>query len=302
MGFEDRQYNQYDPSNESNQWSPNRGNAGFSKYSIITWIIIINVIVWLCDLFSPLIDAENAPGVHWLNYNVLGLNPSRPWAIWSYLTNGFAHSALDSKSSFMHIGMNMLVLFFLGRPVAYKLGRNEFIKFYLLSIIASSIGYVIIASILSWENTYVVGASGAVTAVVILFVFMYPNEKILFMGVLPMYAWVLGILVIGMDLLRAFDPESNISWQMHLLGAAFAAAYFKLRWDFSKIPLPSMPSKSSWNSAKLKIHDPDAKFERLKEDADRILAKISEQGEESLTRGERKTLNQYSKMIRNQNG
>jgi hypothetical protein len=50
--------------------------------------------------------------------------------------------------------------------------------------------------------------------------------------------------------------------------------------------------------AKLKLHDPDKKIRTEAEDADRILAKIHESGESSLTSSERKTLERYSRRQR----
>jgi hypothetical protein len=56
---------------------------------------------------------------------------------------------------------------------------------------------------------------------------------------------------------------------------------------------------------KLNVYDPDAeearpsKADKIKEEGDRILRKISEEGEASLTRRERKTLEQYSRELRN---
>ena len=46
------------------------------------------------------------------------------------------------------------------------------------------------------------GASGAVTAIVLLFVFHYPTRTILLMFVLPVPAWVMGVLIIGGNLMQ----------------------------------------------------------------------------------------------------
>jgi len=48
----------------------------------------------------------------------------------------------------------------------------------------------------------------------------------------------------------------------------------------------------------LKIHNPDKYLARDAEEADRILAKIHEEGEASLTSSERKTLERYSRLQR----
>ena len=49
---------------------------------------------------------------------------------------------------------------------------------------------------------------------------------------------------------------------------------------------------------KLKLHDPDKKLRKEADDADRLLAKIHEHGEESLTSSERKLLERYSRRQR----
>ena len=59
--------------------------------------------------------------------------------------------------------------------------------------------------------------------------------------------------------------------------------------DFSKL-FKSRP--------KLRVHNPDSADNKLKEQADQILAKINEHGEESLTSKERRILNKYSQKLR----
>jgi len=49
---------------------------------------------------------------------------------------------------------------------------------------------------------------------------------------------------------------------------------------------------------KLKLHDPDKKLRQEAMEADRILAKIHESGESSLTAAERRTLERYSRRQR----
>ena len=125
------------------------------------------------------------------------------------------------------------------------------------------------------------GASGAVSAAVVLFIFMYPRETILLMGILPMPAWVLGVLLLGGNILTALNPTSAIAWEAHFVGAAFGYLYFKLQGSFARF---HWDGSAKWKRSrtKLKLHDPDTIDQKLQLDADKILAKISEQGEESL--------------------
>ena len=280
MGYEDRDY-----------YREEGGRAGFpgfrfNKQSIIFSLIVINFVIFLVDAFTPrLPDGEHMLG------NLLALRTDRLWAIWSYLTYGFTHAPLDSQTSVFHVGFNMLTLFLLGQAVEQRLGGPEFLKFYLMAILVSGIGWLLPQ--LAFGGGSMVGASGAVSAVVIYFVFMAPNAKLLFFGIIPTPAWVVGALFLFMNLSTAFRV-SNVAWQAHLVGGAFGMLYYKLGWNFSRFEMPDM------KRSKVKIHRPDGESvnDKLQKEADRILEKISQQGESSLTRRELKTLNKYSKSIR----
>ena len=82
--------------------------------------------------------------------------------------------------------------------------------------------------------------------------------------------------------------------------AAFAFLYLQLRLNFSRlIPFGRSGSwKLPTRKPKLRIHDPDE--DDLASEADRILAKVHREGEESLSARERRTLEKYSRRVRDQ--
>lgn len=99
------------------------------------------------------------------------------------------------------------------------------------------------------------------------------------------------------------EGAANTAFTVHLAGAFFALAYFFLGWNFRQLDFLSigeLPQRLRQRSRRmrLKIHDPDRKIEREAEEADRILAKIHQHGEASLTSSERKTLERYSRRQR----
>ena len=322
MGLQDRNY--YDDQGKD-PWSTNPdawkgGSAGGSgKRSIITILIIINVAIFLLDAFTSIpaekleqyeFDVRNNPQqaddipkpARWLS-STMALRPDvvqKPWNVWQFLTYGFAHASIDSKSSFFHVGFNMMTLFFLGRPVEQKYGRDEFLRFYLAAVVAAGVGWVASQWIAGTTNSSTVGASGAVSAVIALFIMNYWDEKIYIFGVVGMKAWILGALLIFFDLLRAFDPSNQVAWQAHLMGMAFGAAYFQFKWDFSWMKFGWLASLAN-PKPKLRVHDPGAKDAALQRQADEVLAKIAEQGEGSLSGKERRILKKYSQSLRNKN-
>ena len=283
MGYENRDYFQEESYQGGQSGMP---SFRFDRQSVIFSLIVINLAIFLLDIFTPIVGPET----HWLG-DFLALKTDRLWAIWNFLTYGFSHAPLDSKTSIMHVGFNMLALFMLGTTVEQRLGKAEFLKFYLVAIVVSAIGWMIPRLVFDSPSA-IVGASGAVSAVVIYFVFLNPQAKLLIWGVIPTPAWVVGALFLFMNLSTALR-STNVAWEAHLAGGAFGMLYHKLGWNFSGLQLPNFKSNN------LKIHQPESgPDEKLQEEADRILKKISEQGESSLSRRERKTLNKYSKSIR----
>ena len=291
MGFEDRDYSR----------SPASG-GGLAQYSMITILIAINIIVLVLDAFSTKITAPSGEVVgHWLN-SQLRLSTTHWFFPWTWLTHGFAHASLDSRISFWHIAGNMLTLFFLGRPIEYRLGRWEFLKFYLLAILAGGAGFYLVSALHGWPPGAVLGASGAVSGVVALFIFYYPRQTLLIWGILPVPAWVLGVIMLLMNLKYAVVPGSGISWEAHLAGAAFGVAYYYMGWNFSGLKLPKKLASVVQGAPALKLHNPNRadSVEKLTRQADEILQKINTQGELSLTARERKLLKRYSEMLRQQ--
>ena len=111
-----------------------------SKYKILSLavplIIIINVIVYLfwfiaSDSHSDLIFMVNNFLVSWS-----GLEEGRYWTI---LSSAFSHNM------FWHLLMNMFVLSSFGRIVEATLGTLNFLKFYLVAAVISSLGHAVVS-------------------------------------------------------------------------------------------------------------------------------------------------------------
>ncbi len=309
MGIYDRDYGR----ENSTPWSYVE-----SPRSIVVSLIIVNVVVFIAELLArspmfdpltlqPLIGPDGSrlytrPVSDWLAVD--GNTLLKPWMWWQFLTYGFAH---DSSNHF-HLLFNMIGLYVFGRDVEERMGRMEFLRFYLASVIVGGIVGAITHMLLGGLGG-TIGASGAVIACAIMFACYFPHRELLLMMVLPIKAWVLAVLFVALDLAGAFgmlwqaEMMSNTAFTVHLAGAFFALAYYFLGWSFRRfdfLGLANLPAflRQRSRRMRLKIHDPDRQMERDEEEADRILAKIHEHGESSLTSGERKTLERYSRRQR----
>jgi membrane associated rhomboid family serine protease len=271
---------------------------GFSlrapRTAVLT-LVLVNVAVWL-------IDSLLWPQTRQLN-DLLAAHVStltHPWMWWEFVTYGFMHD----PHQFQHILFNMLALWFFGRDIEQLYGRAEFLRLYLLLLVVGGVAWAAIHKLAGRPDIPMIGASGAVAGVVLLYALNFPRRMILFMFILPMPAWVLGVLMVVGDMLGAFGsrPGDNIAYSVHLAGAAFALLYYRERWNFGRLLPGRFPRSWFRLRPSLRLHDPkpdepedSEESQHREQELDRILEKIHSQGESSLTRAERRILETASR-------
>lgn len=276
------------------------------QYSMVAILIFINVVVYLVDTFS---------GNQVQNYTACRVGTlTRPWLWWQFLTYGFTHDA-----SPQHIFFNMLTLWFFGRDIEYLLGRKEFLRLYLFLIVLGGVCWAAINRIQGSEAAAsMIGASGAVVGIFVLFCLHYPRRTILLFFLLPVPAWVAGVLLLAPDVMAALqNRQGQIAYSVHLTGAALAALYYYQNWNFGLF-WEKAGGQKIWmrirylfqRRPKLRVlsrhdeateDDTDAEerqFRELEAEVERILDKINQYGTDSLTRAERRTLERASQLYR----
>ena len=281
MGIYDRDYYQEEAIQPIGRWN---------SRSAVSTIIVVNGALFLANL---LLTGGNNAITDLLALKSAALK--QPWEWWQFLSYGFTHSPVKIT----HILFNMASLYFLGRSVESRLGRGEFTCFYLVVIALCGLVW---SGMHLGSNVPLVGASGGVTAVVMLFVFMYPQAELRWMMAVPIKAWMIGVLVLVSNLFSPMTSDGSVAYDVHLTGAGLAAAYHFGRFRFGSFA-------SYWEQAKLnrkqkrsglKVHDPtrDEASAKDEKESDRILDKIYREGEDSLTSKERKFMERYSREVR----
>ncbi|MDA7951566.1 MAG: rhomboid family intramembrane serine protease [Pirellulaceae bacterium] len=292
MGFSDRHYEQDSYSDRSPSIFQH-----FLGASAVLQIILLNGFFFLLNMFVG--GAEN-----WVTANLAlySSDLTRPWFWWHLVSCGFAHSS----AGIGHILGNMFGLFFLGRVVEDHYGKFEFWRFYVLSILFCSTLWLATNILFGTEKASVLGASGAVTAVILLYILNFPHRKILFMMMFPVPAWLVGGLVIGLNVIGAGTKDDNIAYDVHLYGALFAAAYFYLQWNFQRLSLHDnleyyrQRRKEARAQKNFKIfsgEEGEQEMQLRDAKADKVLEKLAAHGKESLTKEEEKILNDYSRRM-----
>ncbi|KAL0704514.1 hypothetical protein Bca4012_070939 [Brassica carinata] len=127
--------------------------------------------------------------------------------------------------------------------IARNFGPQFLLKLYLAGALGGSVFYLIHHAYLAASSpkghgafvrdpsrTPGLGASGAVNAIMLLDIFLNPTATLYFDFFIPVPAMLLGIFLIGKDILRMTEGDSNISGSAHLGGAAVAAiAWARIR-------------------------------------------------------------------------
>jgi len=287
MGINDRSY--YREESELNL------SPSWNQRSAVSTLIIINVVVFVANIL--LSQQGFNPGFQGIVNEFLmlsGEDLARPAFWWRTISYGFAHDAAGPVP--MHLIFNMLGLYFLGRSVEDRYGRSEFYRIYFIALLICGVSWVLKQYFLNQPGR-LLGASGAVLCIEMLFVFNFPTARIL-LFVFPVPAWVLGIIVVLTSLTT--QPSSGVAYDVHLVGIACATAYFFLGLSFRSLDNVFLTWKRivrRLSGPKLKIHSESSNVSDSDE-ADRILAKIHELGQDALSSKERKFLERYSRNVR----
>jgi membrane associated rhomboid family serine protease len=218
---------------------------------------------------------------------------TQPWMWWRVLSYAFVH---DSSQIF-HLLFNMLGLYFLGRSVEDKYGKLEFLRIYLITAVVCGSLWLLKNFALDTPQTEILlGASGAVICIEMLFVLNFPKETV-YLFVFPIPAWVLGVFLVLSNLVSS--PSTGVAVDVHVVGILFAFAYFFLAWNFGflqDVQGTFRRTKRKLFGPKLRVHQENGASDDA--EADRILEKIHEQGKDSLSSKERKFMEKYSRRVR----
>jgi membrane associated rhomboid family serine protease len=116
-----------------------------------------------------------------------------------------------------HLAFNMLTLYFFAPVVYQTLGNVSFLLIYFASLVFGSL-----LTMVFHKNDYnyrAVGASGAVTGILYSAILMYPEMTIGIFGIIPMPAYIFGILYLLYSIYGMKSKHDNIGHTAHFGGA-----------------------------------------------------------------------------------
>lgn len=187
---------------------------------IVPLIILINAIVFI---YWQLPDYQE----FMMNNFTVSWTSLMEGRYWTLMTSVFSHNML------LHILINMFVLKSFGTIVVQVLGTVRFLTFYFIAGIMSSLSHSMISAfILNDPNVPAVGASGSIAGLVLVFSLLFPREKILLFGIIPLPAMIGALAFIGLDvwglIAQAEGGGLPIGHGAHLGGAFAGILYYFL--------------------------------------------------------------------------
>lgn len=281
----------------------------------VQWLLALNVGVYFLQVV-----VFGAARV----FAVFALDPSRfPGMWWTPVTYMFLHAWLA------HLAFNMFTLWMFGPRLEQLWGTRTFARFFLWCGLGGAVFHLIFS-----PNASVVGASGAISGVLVAYALRWPDEEVFLFGVIPMKSRWLIAAMIGMNIIFALTPGSSIGWSAHLGGMAFGWLFLKISslgglsrvrgWVSSipedsedmprAVPRPRSPMRdrargvdevvARSNAVVLRETKPLQHVPRPESPKERaarvnlVLDKISQHGIESLTNDELRLLEEMSRKLR----
>ena len=266
-----------------------------SNQNGITQLLVINIVLFLIVGTSKVLHfMAGVPSLEYFFLEYLGLsaNPMefvfRPWTL---LTYSIVH--LDIQ----HILFNMLFLYWFGGILQDFLGPKKILYFYLAGAISGGLLYILLFNLMgdkgmSLFSSQLIGASGAIYAIICGAAFLVPNYtmNLLFFGPVRLkYIAVFAVLISFLNI-----PNGNTGGNIAHLGGALGGILYLKYLQGALFRLPVRKSKPSLKGKVVRLESSRTRMNE-QDELDDLLDKISEKGIQSLNKEERQRLELLSK-------
>ncbi|MDF9872860.1 membrane associated rhomboid family serine protease [Streptomyces pratensis] len=168
----------------------------------------------------------------------------------SELLDGSAHAALTPLTalfvhgSWLHLLGNMLFLYVFGAMAEERMGRVEFTLFYLVCGYFALVAYAVVHAD---SDQTLVGASGAISAVLGAFLYLFPKARVTslfpFLFFLPLRfpAWIVLVFWFVLQWLAARGAGSGpgVAYLAHVAGFAAGFLYAWVRFRGTRVKVPA---------------------------------------------------------------
>jgi membrane associated rhomboid family serine protease len=308
MGFLDRDYYREEGGHPVATW--------FRQGLITKILVFVSIVAYMIEVSS-----QDYRGASWFT-DSLALVADRvlrgeAWRLFTY-------SLLHQPHDLLPFLLDMPLLWVIGHAVEEHLGRKRYGAFLAAATLAAGLAMVGAAKLplrnASPEFTRIVGCSPVLAAMLVWLILQSPRERLTFFYALTVPAWSVLALSLVLDAWSLVWPSAELADGRRLtLAGDFGALLFAtmihglLRQSWPRAPARRRRAPLSDADLRLFREEPDDSEtddvpapvpaspdldEHLEAQLDAVLAKVAQQGQQSLTSAEREILNRASEVYR----
>ncbi len=278
----------------------------FSSQTAVQKIVSVCVLV-----FIPAFIFDHLKFQYFLQWFMFTPTMQGVFQPWGWITHIFLHTG------FWHILGNMLWLYFVGTILEDLVGKRHIWWLFVLGGVAGAlffqVYYLVSQYGVSSTNSYLLGASGGVSAVVLAAAIFTPRYRVFLFGIIQIELRWIGLMKIVLDISGSFSGNNLGGYLAHFGGIFFGIFYaqwaikghtpeivLKIRnaiirifnqiFSFGKRKNAKFPFKNQVyksNTTRTQSHGDHSISES---ELNRLLEKISKVGYNSLTQKEKDTL------------
>ena len=188
-----------------------RGNMAYTFLGLSVIVFALQYILAPALGVEPPVPGENTGSTTW--GQLFTLSTEHPEYAWTWVVSIFAHGGIT------HLLFNGIALYFFGPIVERQVGSKKFIALFVVSGIAAGLGQVGLG-LATGEQTAVLGASGAIMAIMGVLSMTAPDLKVLLFFFIPMSVRTLTILVAAFSLFFVASGSilGGVAHFAHLVG------------------------------------------------------------------------------------
>ena len=211
---------------QSKAMYPIRDTLGPYKFTPASWLLIAGN----CAAFYFLVAASDPEELlaTWAMFPYRLEASASPAVLLSTITAAFLHGGI------FHLVSNQLYLFVFGHRVEQRLGSLLFVLLYLSGALAAGIMHVLADP---YSNVPMVGASGAVSAVLGAYLVYFPLARVQFTFIL-LRVWIPAMVFIvawlATQVMGVFSADVATAWWAHLGGFVFGCFAALMLRDFRR--------------------------------------------------------------------